>query len=61
MLADSPKAHGQAVGFWHPDADATPATTPTRRAGNGDHKPGTGETTEQPLKPSRREGRMSGS
>src|SRR4051812_18626624 len=40
MSTDSPEAHGQAVGSWHPDADATLVTAPTRCAGNGDQKPG---------------------
>src|SRR3954454_16050758 len=49
MSTDSPEAHGQAVGSWHPDADATLATALTRCAGNGDQKARrTGETTEQP-------------
>ena len=49
MSTDSPDAHGQAVGSWHPDADATHVTTLTRRTGNGDQKARrTGETTEQP-------------
>ncbi len=48
-------AHGQAVWSWHPGADAKSVTTMLRMTGA--RTPVPGESSEQPSKPSRREGR----
>jgi hypothetical protein len=50
---------GQVVWLWHPDADAKFAPMLTHRADDGGQKARrTGESTKQPLKPLRREGRL---
>jgi len=53
---EHPDAHGQAVWSWHPGADAKPSEDVSRATGA--RTPVPGESSEQPSKPSRGEGRV---